>query len=75
MAGAARMAAHIASSAGAKSVFAAALLLAAVNLTAEHALSRRSGEHGAGENCLNKKRPFAESRNDKDIECGWPKPT
>ena len=56
MAGAARMAAHIASSAGAKSVFAAALLLAAVNLTAEHALSRRSGEHGAGETPLYPKR-------------------
>ena len=37
---------------------------AGVNLTAESAIEPpRGGEHGAGENCLNRKRPFAESRN------------
>ena len=37
---------------------------AGVNLTAEPASEPpRGGEHGAGENCLNKKRSFAESRN------------
>ena len=37
---------------------------AAVNLTAESAIEPpRGGEHGAGENLLNRKRPFAESRN------------
>ena len=40
-------------------------LTAAVNLTAEPAIEPpRGGEHGAGDDCLNKKRPFAESRND-----------
>ena len=39
-------------------------LTAGVNLTAEPASEPpRGGEHGAGENCLNRKRPFAESRN------------
>ena len=37
---------------------------AGVNLTAEPAIEPpRGGEHGAGVNCLNKKTPFAESRN------------
>ena len=37
---------------------------AGVNLTAESAPEPpRGGEHGAGANCLNKKRSFAESRN------------
>ena len=37
---------------------------AGVNLTAEQPSEPpRGGEHGAGENCLNKKPPFAESRN------------
>ena len=37
---------------------------AGVNLTAEPAPEPpRGGEHGAGETCLNKKTPFAESRN------------
>ena len=37
---------------------------AGVNLTAESAPEPpRGGEHGAGENCLDKKTPFAESRN------------
>ena len=36
---------------------------AGVNLTAESAIEPpRGGEHGAGENCLNRKRSFAESR-------------
>ena len=40
---------------------------AGVNLTAESAIEPpRGGEHGAGENCLNKKRSFAESRNCSD---------
>ena len=34
--------------------------------SAEYALSRRSGEHGAGEKLLCKYPPFAESRNAKD---------
>ena len=34
--------------------------------SAEYALSRRSGEHGAGEKPLCKQPPFAESRNAKD---------
>ena len=38
---------------------------AGVNLTAESAPEPpRGGEHGAGANCLNKKRSFAESRNE-----------
>ena len=38
---------------------------AGVNLTAESAPEPpRGGEHGAGVNCLNKKIPFAESRNE-----------
>ena len=42
-------------------------LTAAVNLTAEQPSEPpRGGEHGAGENCLNRKRPFAESRNGSD---------
>ena len=37
---------------------------AGVNLTAEFPSEPpRGGEHGAGDDCLNKKRPFAESRN------------
>ena len=37
---------------------------AGVNLTAESAIEPpRGGEHGAGANCLNRKTPFAESRN------------
>ena len=37
---------------------------AGVNLTAElPSEPPRGGEHGAGETCLNRKRPFAESRN------------
>ena len=37
---------------------------AGVNLTAESAPEPpRGGEHGAGANCLNRKTPFAESRN------------
>ena len=37
---------------------------AGVNLTAESAIEPpRGGEHGAGATCLNKKTPFAESRN------------
>ena len=37
---------------------------AGVNLTAEFPSEPpRGGEHGAGENCLNRKTPFAESRN------------
>ena len=40
---------------------------AGVNLTAEFPSEPpRGGEHGAGENCLYKKRPFAESRNCTD---------
>ena len=40
---------------------------AGVNLTAESAIEPpRGGEHGAGENCLNKKRSFAESLNCSD---------
>ena len=40
---------------------------AGVNLTAEPAIEPpRGGEHGAGENCLNRKRSFAESRNCSD---------
>ena len=40
---------------------------AGVNLTAElSAEPPRGGEHGAGENCLNRNRPFAESRNGTD---------
>ena len=38
---------------------------AGVNLTAESAIEPpRGGEHGAGEKCLYRKRPFAESRNE-----------
>ena len=38
---------------------------AGVNLTAElPSEPPRGGEHGAGEKCLNKKTPFAESRNE-----------
>ena len=40
---------------------------AGVNLTAEPAIEPpRGGEHGAGVNCLNRNRPFAESRNGTD---------
>ena len=64
MVGAARMAAHTSGCTDVKSVFAPALLSAGVNLTAESAIEPpRGGEHGAGANCLNKKTPFAESRN------------
>ena len=67
MVGAAWMAAHTSSFAAGRPVFAPALLLAGVNLTAESAIEPpRGGEHGAGENCLNKKRSFAESRNCSD---------
>ena len=46
---------------------------AAVNLTAEPASEPpRGGEHGAGENCLNRKRPFAESRNYSDYSLREP---
>ena len=67
MVGAAWIAAHTSRFASERPVFAPALLLAGVNLTAE-VLSEppRGGEHGAGENGLNKKRPFAESRNCSD---------
>ena len=65
MVGAARMAAHISGCTDAKSVFAPALLSAGVNLTAEYPSEPpRGGEHGAGVNCLNRKTPFAESRNE-----------
>ena len=58
------MAAHITSNKAVKLVFAPAILLAGVNLTAESAPEPpRGGEHGAGATCLNKKTPFAESRN------------
>ena len=64
MVGAAWMAAHTSGFASGRPVFAAALLSAAVNLTAEPSSEPpRGGEHGAGENLLNRKRPFAESRN------------
>ena len=46
---------------------------AGVNLTAESASEPpRGGEHGAGENCLNRKRPFAESRNYSDYSLREP---
>ena len=65
MVGAARMAAHTSGCTDAKSVFAPALLSAGVNLTAESAPEPpRGGEHGAGVNCLNKKTPFAEARDE-----------
>ena len=48
------MAAHITSNKAVKLVFARALLLADVNLTAEHASEPpRGGEHGAGAKWLN----------------------
>ena len=50
------MAAHTSRCSAVKPVFAPALLLAGVNLTAESAIEPpRGGEHGAGETCLNKK--------------------
>ena len=53
MVGAAWMAAHTSSCTSGRSVFAPALLLAGVNLTAESAPEPpRGGEHGAGANCL-----------------------
>ena len=56
MVGAAWMAAHTSSTASGWSVFAPALLLAGVNLTAEPPSEPpRGGEHGAGDDCLNKK--------------------
>ena len=65
MVGAAWMAAHTSRCSAVKPVFAPALLLAGVNLTAEFPSEPpRGGEHGAGENCLNRKTPFAESRNE-----------
>ena len=67
MVGAAWMAAHTSGFAAGWPVFAAALLSAAVNLTAEPSSEPpRGGEHGAGVTCLNKKPSFAESLNDKD---------
>ena len=58
------MAAHITSNKAVKLVFARALLLADVNLTAEPASEPpRGGEHGAGAKWLNWQRSFAESRN------------
>ena len=65
MVGAAWMAAHTSGFAAGRLVFAAALLSAAVNLTAESASEPpRGGEHGAGAKWLYLKRPFAESRNE-----------
>ena len=56
MVGAAWMAAHTSGFAAGWPVFAAALLSAAVNLTAEPSSEPpRGGEHGAGVTCLNKK--------------------
>ena len=50
------MAAHTSSFAAGRPVFAPALLSAGVNLTAESAIEPpRGGEHGAGDDCLNKK--------------------
>ena len=67
MVGAARMAAHTSCFAAGRPVFAPALLLAGVNLTAEQPSEPpRGGEQGAGEKNLNRKRTFAESRNAKD---------
>ena len=67
MVGVAWMAAYISSFASGRPVFAPALLLAGVNLTAEVSSEPpRGGEHGAGENCLYLKSPFAESRNCSD---------
>ena len=46
---------------------------AGVNLTAEFSSEPpRGGEHGAGETCLNRKRPFAESRNCSDYSLREP---
>ena len=56
MVGAAWMVSNTSSCASGRPVFAPAILLAGVNLTAESAIEPpRGGEHGAGENCLNKK--------------------
>ena len=50
------MAAHTSSFASGRPIFAPALLSAGVNLTAESAIEPpRGGEHGAGDDCLNKK--------------------
>ena len=65
MVGAAWMAANTSRIASGRPVFAPALLSAGVNLTAElPSEPPRGGEHGAGENCLNEKTPFAEARNE-----------
>ena len=73
MVGAAWMAAYTSSFASGRLVFAPALLLAGVNLTAESATEPpRGGEHGAGKTCLYLKSPFAESRNCSDYSLREP---